>query len=468
MQVRLKDRYLRAKNKLCVASRTKRHLRDENRHLRKRCAALEDKVARLERITQPIKVAHHTYPAQVIAIAVFVVIHGGSLRLAARVAKYYADAMGWSYNRPGASSVRIWTQRCGLHVLGAATALTGKMVGIVDESIQIGQEKLILLLGVESSRLTSRCAPLTASDVHVLGVEVQSSWTGEQVKDFVERMRQRCSQLDLCYIISDRGTSLLSAIKQLGVDWVSDCSHEMMNIVKTLFKDRADFQALRSDIGKLRKSWLLTRLHILLPPSMRSKDRFLRLFDIVRWVEFIEQYRSQFSCAIQHKLSFIHTHKAVVQQMKQVRDLLDLTARQLKCTGLHPQSLKQWQAKIAAYKSEQTQWTAAAEEVIERITQYFLRHDTLIERHGQLLCCSDIIESTFGHYKNKGGMKVISADVLQIPLYNQSITPDFVVQALRDKREEDLMEWQSEHICHNFYGHRKALLKKLKNGESIN
>jgi len=43
----------------------------------------------------------------------------------------------------------------------------------------------------------------------------------------------------------------------------------------------------------------------------------------------------------------------------------------------------------------------------------------------QLLCCSEIIESIFGRYKNKGGMKAISADVLSIALYNQTLSSGF-------------------------------------------
>jgi hypothetical protein len=49
---------------------------------------------------------------------------------------------------------------------------------------------------------------------------------------------------------------------------------------------------------------------------------------------------------------------------------------------------------------------------------YFEQQADLFDRYRRLLCCSDIIEKTFSHNKNKGGMKAISADVLSIGLHN--------------------------------------------------
>ena len=71
-----------------------------------------------------------------------------------------------------------------------------------------------------------------------------------------------------------------------------------------------------------------------------------------------------------------------------------------------------------------------AEKLIETVNEYFEHHLNLVKKYGRLICCSDIIESTFGRYKNKGGMKVISADVLAIPLYALKMDVEFVVKGL--------------------------------------
>ena len=81
-----------------------------------------------------------------------------------------------------------------------------------------------------------------------------------------------------------------------------------------------------------------------------------------------------------------------------------------------------------------------------------------------MLCCSDIVESTFGRYKNKGGMKAISADVLSIALYNRRVSIQFVLDALKNVSCQQLHQWQERNVCHNRYGMRKRMEQELKSG----
>ena len=82
--------------------------------------------------------------------------------------------------------------------------------------------------------------------------------------------------------------------------------------------------------------------------------------------------------------------------------------------------------------------------------------------HGGSLRCSDIIESIFGRYKNKGGMKAISADVLSIALYNQALSSGFVQTAMKSVTSPMLDEWRCDNVCHNRYGVRRRMEKELK------
>lgn len=97
---------------------------------------------------------------------------------------------------------------------------------------------------------------------------------------------------------------------------------------------------------------------------------------------------------------------------------------------------------------------------------YFEQNAELLKRHGRVLCCSDIIESTFGQYKNKGGMKAISADVLSIGLYNQPITINFIQQTMKSVSCRKVIDWQNENVCHNHYGLRKRMDAELKSDTS--
>jgi hypothetical protein len=442
----------------------RRRLCDRVNYWQQRVVCLEAENERLRRIADPWPVFNHKYPAQMIALAVFIVINGGSLRCAAASAQFLARLMEWPMpDLPSPVTVRNWVLRCGLHALQSVRDWQGEMVLVMDESIQIGTEKLILLLGIPLSKDHCRCTPLTSEDVRVLGMEVQHSWTGDLIADFVRRTLASIPKLKVAYFISDRGTSMLAAIRQLGYSWVSDCSHEMMNAVKDIFKDDKALQELCAAIGALRSRFLLTDWGGLLPPTLRDKDRFLRLFTLVDWVRRLDTYWEKLPGKARRVLSFYRRQPALLRRLIQVRDLVEITAKLLKAAGLSTAAHQRWQQQVQNFLGQQESVSHAARKFIKRLEAYFAAHAPAFEAQGRLLCCSDIIESTFGRYKNKGGMKAISADVLSIALYNQPIGIDYVIEALGKVSEPKLKTWEEKNVCHNFLGLRRRLDQELKN-----
>lgn len=84
----------------------------------RRIALLEAQLTELKAITEPQVVPKHVYPAQLITLAVFIVVQaGGSLRYAAKTIALVAQMMGWSYGQPSHVTVRNWVLRCGLYGL---------------------------------------------------------------------------------------------------------------------------------------------------------------------------------------------------------------------------------------------------------------------------------------------------------------------------------------------------------------
>ncbi len=462
MRTRLKAKLLRWKTKSLAATKKRRALVARLRRSQQRIKELEEQVAHLKQITEPIRVANHVYPAQLIALAVFIVVQAkGSLRCAAKTVGFVAQMMGWDYDRPSHVTVRRWTLRCGLYVLDYAKSKTGDYVGIIDESIQIGREKMLLLLGVKLAEDRSHCAPLTMADVEVLGVEVQQSWKGEDVAEFIEKRLAHHDKINLKYVISDRGTNLLKALRSLEISMVSDCTHLMMNVVKKLFGEYKPLSELAGQIGQFRRRYTLTKLGFLLPPSLRDKDRFVRILTIVDWADRIDGYWKKLPVEQRRVLTFLRKARPLVRTLRQIKALISITSEVLKCAGLSSVSRQIWEARVAEFRQGK-RLTKQAKSFIQAVDTYFDQHQELIRIHQRLLCCSDIIESSFGRYKNKGGTMVISADVLSITLYKQPLTTHFVQTALANVSQKDVQDWQQRYICDNRYSLLRRMDRELK------
>jgi hypothetical protein len=429
---------------------------------RKHRQVLESELQELRSRTDPMKIPNHHYPVQLILLAICVVQNHGSLRCAAAVVECMAQLMGWSYDKPSPTTVSTWVKRCGLDVLQQVQSLYGEVVLILDESISIGLEKILLALAVFIPKDGTPLGPLHQADTHVVGLEVQPSWNGAEVADFLERIRIRFPNLAIKYMVSDRGTALLAAVRTLEIDWVGDCTHEMMNIVKRLFKDDKALSTLCHQIGELRRQCILTKYSLCLPPTLRDKDRFLRIFTIVEWANWLDQYWPVLDRETHQRVAF-YQQAWLLRRLRQVHQLVELTSKVLKHQGISTNSYGEWQAKVAEFLEQHRGLvTHQARYFITRIHAYYARHLPLSPAGSSLLCCSDVLEGTFGTYKNKRGMKVISGDVLAIPLYGKGLTTHDVIAALGRVSGKDVEEWEANNVCPNRYGLRKDLNRRLK------
>jgi hypothetical protein len=137
LKVTLRRLQLREKNRTADRKR----LKDRLRHRDAVIATQQARIKQLEAITTPDPVFNCSYPAQVMALAVFIVLHGGSLRCAAATVGFYSqELMGWRYKATAWKTISNWVERCGLHAGNLTRELNGEFVAIMDATIQIGKE----------------------------------------------------------------------------------------------------------------------------------------------------------------------------------------------------------------------------------------------------------------------------------------------------------------------------------------
>ena len=241
----------------------------------------------------------------------------------------------------------------------------------------------------------------------------------------------------MAYVISDQGRALLAAFRMLGLGVVSDCTHVMMGLVKKLFETDECLCALSERIGELRKKILMTPQGYLVPATLRDKDRFLRIFTIVDWWERIMEYWPNLPQTSRDILAFAWEAEALLLNLMQIKQVVEITAKLLKTAGLSEPSRQRWE-KLIGEHFEKAPPTREAGILIESMREYMADHKELVAEHGRIMITSDVIESTFGRYKNKGGMRVISTDVLAIALYGRKLDTAFVIEALTQTHQKEL------------------------------
>ena len=80
---------------------------------------------------------------------------------------------------------------------------------LIDNSIQLGSQKCLVILGVRLSRLKGK--PLTLEDMEVISVEVQENSNAEVVCKALERAKEKVGNVEM--VCADDGPDLRGGIE---------------------------------------------------------------------------------------------------------------------------------------------------------------------------------------------------------------------------------------------------------------
>ena len=99
---------------------------------------------------------------------------------------------------------------------------------VIDQSITIGSQKLLLILAIPSEHLGR---PLKHSDAIVCGMYVAETWNSETVAEKLSEVIQDITY-EPTYVVSDNGCDLVKAVRDLGITHHKDISHTFGILLK--------------------------------------------------------------------------------------------------------------------------------------------------------------------------------------------------------------------------------------------
>lgn len=338
---------------------------------------------------------HHSYPLLYAQLCLHWQSYGRmSLRACSHCLSGLIDCLGLGSNVPCHETIRQWVCQLGYH--RSEQVITSgqghQWVLIVDESVMIGQTKLLLVLGLRIDNWSFE-RPISISDVEVLHVASSSSWKGSEVQQVLDKLS---TQLDISYVISDQGANLLNAYKGGNYKHIPDCSHVIASGLKKQYKDLPVFEDWTKQLALLRKKYVSVgewKDH--LPPKQRTKARFMNIFPMVKWQQKKEE---EFDClppAVQTEIENLRQYKALYQELMPLRESYEQLSSLLKKEGFNSETYVKTQPILEKLHTPRQKAFA------QHIKQYLKTLQELQEEEQPLLCCSDVIESCFGKYKYK-------------------------------------------------------------------
>ena len=215
-----------------------------------------------------------------------IVCTGIALRAVPRVLQSTAAEWGRSGPIPHWTTVRLWMQRLGHAVLTAAKEHAEDWAWLVDHSVQIGQEKGLVILGI---RLAARPPPgtaLVASDLELIALVPRPSWTAPEVDATLQTAVAEAGVPRV--IVDDHGGDRTGGVRLLQKRHpetleVDAIGHKAACVLERRLESDPRWPEFHWQVGPMRCAIQQTELAFLVPPGPRPKARFMNLEPLLTW-----------------------------------------------------------------------------------------------------------------------------------------------------------------------------------------
>ena len=359
------------------------------------------------------------------------------------------------------STLISWIKKIGYYELTKPLDTCGAWILVLDESVQIGQVKLLVIQGIRVIDLPAGRA-VELRDLQTLFVSSATSWSGDKIAESLALVKERIGEI--AYAVSDNGHNLKKGLKKENIIQVHDITHHLALIIKSLYEQDEQFVAFTGEMGRIKKKGVLGKAAAVLPPNQRVKSRFLNIDIVAKWGQkALENLLKNPHLTLHHHavLDWVKPYNVFIDELQLICEAAAFVSQLLKNKGLNAQTAA---LILAKFEDKNNIATGKLLGFQHQIKKYVTKMLALLPAHlgiDSLLCCSDCIESTFGKFKQWMAINTntgITDLALVIPAFSAQITTQYITTAFTAVKVKQVKEWIADHFEASFFAQRRTFL----------
>jgi hypothetical protein len=364
------------------------------------------------------RIARHTYSDFVVRLSVelYLISHSGFEKVSGMV-KYLNDLLGLDLERiPCANTIENWIKKLGYHIYGQTPKeFSGKEYAeIIDESMMLGSEKMLLTLGVDAEKKNDKS--LQHKDVKVLDISVAERWNNETIGDRLKEIEKKIGHSPQ-YSITDNDTKLCKALRKQSYTQIRDIGHTMAILIEQIYGKEEDYKQYCNKLSKVKIREVMRPSSYLLPPRQRTVARFMNLSPILKWSRQIADNFSKLTKEESKNFLFVKKYLPLIEELEQIFSVVNSILKQAKNQGFSKEKIDKY---ILEIENSLIHQGTRVKQVKSALCNYLKQEKEKIpDSKTTWHCSTDIIESLFGTYKfrrARNALNGITPYVLIIPL----------------------------------------------------
>jgi hypothetical protein len=419
---------------------------------------------------------HHAFPLGCIELFLSLVVSAAaSLRGAGRAIEIMVAQLEGPYACPAWTTGRLWLLRVGYYQLTRPKAHADDWVWIVDHTVQLGRDKCLLILGVRLSALPPQECGLSHEAMEPLAlIPVQQS-NGPVVCEQLEATVQKTGVPR--EILSDHGTDLNAGIEQFcqqhpQTTAVYDIKHKTAAVLKHALEQDGQWLAFTQQANQTGRQVQQTDLAALMPPSPKSKARYLNVHELVLWgqavLAFVDQPAPQPEHGfaperVQEKLGWLRAYRAPLAEWSRLFEIVSATESLIRHHGLRAGTQRELEKHLRGLAQ-----TPLTRQVRKELLAFVAQEEAKARSNERLLGSSEIIESVLGKQKrleqdqSKSGFTGL---ILGVCAMVADTTREVIQQALETLSTQQVLDWCREMLGPSVQSQRRVVFAALGGSE---
>jgi hypothetical protein len=371
----------------------------------------------------------------------------------------YILYMGLNMKEPSYSSILIWTKKVGLFQLEIQKDQADDWIIILDESIEFGHDKLLVIYGISSKKVNYESA-LNYQDLIPLTIVSGDSWTGALIEKEIEKIERDHGKI--IYAVADGGNAIRKALRLKQIPHIYDITHKFAWFLKEIYKEEEEFKCYIKIMAKMRGTLALSNISHVLPPNQRFHSRYMNLDILSDWGLKVLNYLDlgKTNERAFKELIWVKDYEMFIKELAEVNSVLAKIKALLKIQSMSIENVEKTKSILQGMKTKNLR----TERFKNYIAQFLEEQLALLPEQKKIVCTSDIIESAFGKYKNyisNNPMVGITNLALVMAAFTAKLDTNKVMNAMEKVKVKDLKQWSEKNIGETNLQKRKKVLRKV-------
>lgn len=368
-------------------------------------------------------------------------------------------------------TIRNWALKIGYYELTRKKMKADDWIILLDHSIQFGQEKIFVILGIKESIFLKLKRPLQYTDLETLIIKPAKTWNGKLVSHEIKNLQKDIGIIK--YAVGDYGSDLKKGLRLAGITHIHDLSHLISLLIEKIYKKDERYEELKKSMSLMRNKFIQTDIASIVPPKSRKKSEYQSFDKTIKWaqkslhlinitlnnVKKREELKKEFDAKtltrIKKELSWINDHKELIIELSEINSAVKEIEKKIKHSGFSLASIKSAEKSLLKLQSKNGKLLKT--KLLTKLHEQF----ELLPEIDTILFSSDILESTFGKYKNRvseNPMASVTNLMLIIAAFTCSLTKEKVNECIENVKLSDIKKWSQDNIGTSLHKQRSILL----------